>query len=64
MVEAPLDNGKTIIERCEKLIAHYRSVYPTMFSASFDSVWETQKPQIEKYIEDPIVDGTEYSCIK
>jgi hypothetical protein len=63
MVEAPLDDGKTIINRCKKLIADYRNVYPTMFSASFDSVWETQKPQIEKYIEDPIVEGTENSFI-
>jgi hypothetical protein len=63
MVEAPLDHGKTIIERCETLIAQYRSVYPTMFSASFDSTWDTQKPQIEKYVKDPIVEGTENSCI-
>jgi len=57
MIAAPLDEPKTIIDRCENLIKRYRAIYPSIFSPSFDHAWMTQKPQIEKYIKDPVVDG-------
>jgi len=58
-IPAPLALPDNIISRCDEVIARYKAISQSqgLFKPDFDSCWETQKPQIKKYIFDGFQNG-------
>lgn len=52
-----LDTAPMIIDRVDKVIDMYTRQCPGLIKADFAKCWATQKPQIEKYIFDPVING-------
>jgi hypothetical protein len=58
-ISAPLETADIIIKRADAVIDRYRKLFPTLFTEEFFGCWQTQKWQIEKYVADPLLNGTE-----
>ena len=56
-IDAPLPSGQFILEAAEGVVQNFKANYPNLLTANFDTVWETQKKIIPRYIKDPIANG-------
>ena len=56
-VKGPLDAPDVIIDRVEKVIAHWNTTFPDLLNDAFFKSWETQKTNIRKYVFEVYING-------